>query len=392
MGFTPPYDQKNYLGEFGADATALTFIQTVSWDTNKDGTGNPEDGMFYFHTGSYKFRFYANGAWRWILFGDNDANAILADGSVDFVADQSMGGNNLTNVGVAISDDEAVNLGQVKSLLEGLDPKGSVQLATTAPLPANTRSGDVLTATMTGAFPSVDGVPPVLNYEYLVKDEVNQVNNGIYVLTVMGDGITPWQLTRRVDFNNGTAVAGAMIPVEMGTQYANHIFVCTNDKGTDIVNTDNILFTDWGTVIRHNDTTGKQGGQAVPEEYYHFTAAEWTALRGGNDASTPIVYHHHDGRYYTQTQLGSTTPGTEGASLIGTDTKVNLGNATTVEDALTNLDFKNPIHGPILGAAHNPNSGAGTPPLRIGRIYISTTAPYLRYINIDGTNFGWKVI
>ncbi|GAF94177.1 unnamed protein product, partial [marine sediment metagenome] len=50
--------------------------------------------------------------------------------------------------------------------------------------------------------------------------------------------------------------------------------------------------------------------------------------------------HDHDSDYYTQTQLGSTTGGTEGASLIGTDTKSNLNNATTLEVAMTELDTR----------------------------------------------------
>jgi len=49
-----------------------------------------------------------------------------------------------------------------------------------------------------------------------------------------------------------------------------------------------------------------------------------------------------DGRYHTQTVLASTTGGSEGADLIGTNTKTNLGNSDTVEDALTYLDTNFP--------------------------------------------------
>ena len=44
--------------------------------------------------------------------------------------------------------------------------------------------------------------------------------------------------------------------------------------------------------------------------------------------------NHTDALYYTQTQLGDTTNGSEGASLIGTDAKTGLGGATNIEDAL----------------------------------------------------------
>jgi hypothetical protein len=52
-------------------------------------------------------------------------------------------------------------------------------------------------------------------------------------------------------------------------------------------------------------------------------------------------YHNDtrgDARYRTQTELSSTTASSEGASLIGTDTKTNLDDASTVEAALTYLD------------------------------------------------------
>lgn len=55
-----------------------------------------------------------------------------------------------------------------------------------------------------------------------------------------------------------------------------------------------------------------------------------------NDVELDVSYT--DGRYHTQTDLAGTTGGLEGANLIGTDTKTNLGNATTVEEALTYLD------------------------------------------------------
>lgn len=53
--------------------------------------------------------------------------------------------------------------------------------------------------------------------------------------------------------------------------------------------------------------------------------------------------NHTDARYYTQTELGDTTDTTEGASLIGTETKVDLGGATTVEEALDYINTQLPF-------------------------------------------------
>jgi len=63
MGFNDAYGQKNYMGEWVDDATLLTFIQAAEWDSNGDGTGGPQDGMWYYNSTSNKFRFYRDGRW-----------------------------------------------------------------------------------------------------------------------------------------------------------------------------------------------------------------------------------------------------------------------------------------------------------------------------------------
>lgn len=71
-----------------------------------------------------------------------------------------------------------------------------------------------------------------------------------------------------------------------------------------------------------------------------------------------------DARYYTQTELGSMTDGTEGADLVGTDNKPNLGSATTVEEALEFLDqnFSTaPAYAQDITGVWNLDVGAPTP-------------------------------
>lgn len=63
MTLTAPYRQHNYMGEFANDAAALTFIQTNEWDSNGDGTGNPQAGMLYYNTTSTVVRMYNGSAW-----------------------------------------------------------------------------------------------------------------------------------------------------------------------------------------------------------------------------------------------------------------------------------------------------------------------------------------
>lgn len=58
--------------------------------------------------------------------------------------------------------------------------------------------------------------------------------------------------------------------------------------------------------------------------------------------NTTFTDARYDARYHLQTELNSTTAASEGAALVGTDTKTGLNNATTVEVALTHLDTEVP--------------------------------------------------
>ena len=87
-------------------------------------------------------------------------------------------------------------------------------------------------------------------------------------------------------------------------------------------------------VTLHNNLAGLN---AAGGNYQHLTDAQLSGLTGG----TSTTLHIHDGRYYTETELGSATGGSEGALLIGTDVKTSLDGATTVEAALTALATTN---------------------------------------------------
>lgn len=47
--FAEPYGQKNFMGNHVDDAAATTWVQDQQWDTNKDGTGDPEINMWYWN-------------------------------------------------------------------------------------------------------------------------------------------------------------------------------------------------------------------------------------------------------------------------------------------------------------------------------------------------------
>jgi len=96
MTLTAPYGQNNYMGEYANDAACLTFIQAQKWDSTKNGSGNPENGMWYYNTTDHLIHEYRNGAWL-TEFNTNGAELILSDGEgfyadSDYVYAKSKGG------------------------------------------------------------------------------------------------------------------------------------------------------------------------------------------------------------------------------------------------------------------------------------------------------------
>jgi hypothetical protein len=124
------------------------------------------------------------------------------------------------------------------------DEKDSVRVATAAALPANTRTGNVLTRTGNGALPAIDGITLAAADRLLVKDEALGANNGIYVVTSLGSAGSPWVLTRAEDADASDEVtAGMFLVVEEGATYEESIFqLATNNP--IVLNTTALTFTE----------------------------------------------------------------------------------------------------------------------------------------------------
>jgi len=104
------------------------------------------------------------------------------------------------------SANDIVNKAYVDAIAAGLTFHTACSLATIAALPTVTYNngtsgvGATLTATANGAL-SVDSVTPGANARILVKDQASALENGVYVVTTVGDGSTPFVLTRATDMN-----------------------------------------------------------------------------------------------------------------------------------------------------------------------------------------------
>lgn len=122
-----------------------------------------------------------------------------------------------------------------------VDLKGSVKAATTGALPAYTAAdgpdstrpgvGKTLTGNANGALAAQDGQTLVAGDRLLVKNEsgASEKNNGIYSVTQVGTGSTPFILTRTPDADESQELnPNMLVPVDAGTLNAGKIFRLTN--------------------------------------------------------------------------------------------------------------------------------------------------------------------
>ena len=144
----------------------------------------------------------------------------------------------IINLADPTADADAANKGYVDGVAQGLDVKDSCKAATTANITISTalNNGDTL-----------DGVTLSTNDRVLVKDQNTASQNGIYVV-----GASP---ARADDLATGADAAGFFTFVEQGTVNGENGFVCTSDKGSAVVGTNNLTiaqFSGAGQIIAGN--------------------------------------------------------------------------------------------------------------------------------------------
>lgn len=145
-----------------------------------------------------------------------------------------------------------VNKKYVDYVASGLDIKQAVRASTTAALTATYNNGSSgIGATLTASSNetlSIDGITTWTTTSgsedrVLVKDQLDQTQNGIYIVTDAGSPTTQWVLTRATDADQGREIdGGSFFLVKEGTSLANNGFVASHNNEPDIGN-DNITFT-----------------------------------------------------------------------------------------------------------------------------------------------------
>lgn len=100
----------------------------------------------------------------------------------------------------------------IDTLLQGLKPKASVRVATTANI------------TLSGAQ-SIDGIAVIVGERVLVKNQTSAAQNGIYIVAAGA-----W--TRALDANSASELVGASVFIEQGTTNNDTMWVQTTDNIT----------------------------------------------------------------------------------------------------------------------------------------------------------------
>ena len=142
------------------------------------------------------------------------------DGSV------SLNSQKITNLATPTADGDAASKSYVDGVSQGLDVKDSCKAATT---------GNITISTALNNGDTLDGVSLSTNDRVLVKDQSSASENGIYIV-----GASP---ARADDLAAGADAAGMFTFVEQGTVNADNGFVCTSNKGSAVVGTNNLAFS-----------------------------------------------------------------------------------------------------------------------------------------------------
>lgn len=154
---------------------------------------------------------------------DNATNAATASTLVQRDASGNATFNMLTINNAPVSATDVVNKAYADALVQGLDIKQSVRAIATA------------NVTSLSGPQTIDTVSLVAGDRVLLIAQTTTTQDGIYVVAAGA-----W--TRATDFAIGSTVAGAFMFVEEGSN-ADTGWVCTNNKGSDVVGTNDLTFS-----------------------------------------------------------------------------------------------------------------------------------------------------
>ena len=219
----------------------------------------------------------------------------------------SLNSQTITNVADPVNTQDAATKGFVEATSQGLDVKDSCVAATT---------GNITISTALNNGDTLDGVTLSTNDRVLVKDQSTASQNGIYVV-----GSSP---ARADDLATGADAAGFFTFVEQGTVNADNGFVCTSNKGSAVVGTNNLTIAQFSGAgqITPGDGLDKSGNTL---------SVDLKANGGLVIESTEIAID------LAASSITGTLPVTKLTSLTSTVTELNVLDGITSTTAELNL-------------------------------------------------------
>jgi hypothetical protein len=289
------------------------FIQMLENFASASAPNNPTVGQLWYDSSTNSLMLYSwNGvSTAWTIAGLSGvtlanlgtqlgAQPLLVDGSNSMIGPLNAGNNRIIGVANPTTASDAATKAYVDSTSSGLQIKTACAAATTTNLNAtytagtlDTNGGHGVGATLTNAGAdaafAVDGYSAAANDRILVKNQAISIQNGIYVVTTVGDGSTPWVLTRAGDFDDSIAqtppmvAPGAYTFIANGTTQQGSSWVVESETGSGaggsiVIGTDPITFVQFsaaqvytpgigigitGNVISNAGVTGLTAGANI---------------------------------------------------------------------------------------------------------------------------------
>lgn len=213
-------------------------------------------------------------------------------------ANLDMGTYKITNVGTPTSSTDAATKSYVDTFAQGIQYIAECKTKTNGNISATYDNGTdgvgaTLTASSNGAIGDISGYTIVLNDRVLVPDQTDAKQNGVYTVTDLGDGSSPYVLTRATDVDGDPAnetKVGTTVYIASGLYVGNKYAITTLQSA---------LTTPPNVTVGTDVMTWSQVDSVGINEYAFYFGGEW------HTATTPTVPVVSSAAWYQVTGLTS---------------------------------------------------------------------------------------
>ena len=351
---------------------------------DSDGTATPVVSAF-----NIQFQSSGSSGGTFSFVSGNTKALTIGSSAINSLVPLQQNGNQVLHTGNYTS--YAYTKAEVDSFLQGLDPKQSVLVATTANI--------TLSAPQT-----IDGIAVAAGDRVLVKNQTTTAQNGIYIVAAGA-----W--TRALDMDIWAEVPGTYVFAEKGTTLADTGWVCTADisgtLGTTAIPwiqfagagtyTGTAPITVSGTTISHA-TSGVSAGtynNVTVNTLGHVTGGSNVAYLTGTkvdsiSATTPIVASAATGAVALSHATSGVSAGTYNNVTVNATGHVTGGSNTSYLTAESDTLATVTARGASTSTASTFSGGitAAGATLTGNLLFANATSPNTNYIQF-GDNTGW---